>query len=209
MQRELFFLVMVSGVQACGNGSSSDSVDSTTISAGGAIAGTGGGTAGGAPSTGGSMSACVASSQIPCACPGGAQGTQICGSSGTLGPCNCDVPAGRLACGGKQCESGGHCTIAGLCPGFLGDCFAKTAGFDACSDYCASKGLGCAEKACNPDGTSFDPPRAFTWVAYTATHSAACASAGTPDLNSQDTCGTPIWLSASMPSDSVVRCCCQ
>jgi len=209
MQRELFILVMVSGVQACGNGSSSDSVDSTTISAGGAIAGTGGGIAGGAPSTGGSMSACVPSSQIPCACPGGAQGTQICGSSGTLGACNCDVPAGRLACGGKQCETGGHCTIAGLCPGFLGDCFAKTAGFDACSDYCASKGLGCAEKACNPDGTSFDPPKAFTWVAYTATHSAVCASAGTPDLNSQDACGTPIWLSASMPSDSVVRCCCQ
>jgi len=210
MRRVFIFVMLACPLSACGNGSDSQPNDPSTIGTGGFVTGSGGaaGVSGGGPSGGGAP-ACAAGTASTCACPNGAVGSQRCDSTGRLGSCVCDTPAGQLACGGKQCRTGGHCTAAGLCPGFLGDCFTKSAGFDACSDYCTSKGLSCAAKACNSDGSSFDPPNAFTWVSYASSHAASCASAGAPDLNGSDTCTTPLWLSAAMPNDSVVRCCCQ
>lgn len=206
----LTFVLAASMLPACGAGSGSEPGDPSANGTGGFVTASGGtaGLAGAAPSAGGATG-CTPGARSPCTCPNGAQGSETCDGAGRPGACACDVPAGQLACGGEQCRTGGHCTIAGLCPGFLGDCFTKSAGFDACSDYCASKGLACAAKACNSDGSSFDPPNAFTWVSYTASHAPACASAGSPDLSGPDTCTTPLWLSAAMPNDSVVRCCCQ
>jgi hypothetical protein len=50
---------------------------------------------------------------------------------------------------------------------------------------------------------------AFTSVSFRAPNAAACSASGIPDNETQESCGAIIWLSAAMPADALVRCCCR
>src|SRR5689334_16492985 len=128
MGRAFIVVLAALALSACGNESSDPG--SGISGAGGFVGAGGGGPAAGGlgTATGGASAACSPGQRSACACSNGTQGNQTCDATGRFGACACDAPQGSLVCGGKQCRTGGHCTVAGLCPGFLGDCFPKTAG---------------------------------------------------------------------------------
>jgi hypothetical protein len=188
MYRELLFTVAATcALCGCGSASSTDPSDPYSTASGGVAAASGGALGSGGTGVGGSNA-----STGGLAASGGAP----------------DLPAGQLVCGGGQCRSGGHCTIAGLCPAFFSDCFTHAAGLDTCDVFCQSKGLTCAARACNADGTPFDPPKGYTWASYPASRAAECGTSAFPALFGQDECIAPIWQNAK-PLDDVVRCCCR
>jgi hypothetical protein len=172
-------------VIACGSDAGSEPSDPY------ALGSAGGAGAGGVAAAGGSV---------------GGGGVSAGGLSATGG--SPDLPAGQLVCGGRQCKSGGHCTATALCPGFFSDCFDHSAGLDTCGVFCQSKGLTCASRSCNSDGTGFDAPQGFTWGSYPAARKAECGTASYPAQFGQDECTAPIWQNAK-PFDDVVRCCCR
>jgi hypothetical protein len=182
----LFAVAATCALCGCGNGSSSDPGDPNSTGSGGFVTATGG-----AAGLGGAAGSAAVSS-------GG-----ITASGGAP-----DLPAGQLSCGGRLCRTGGHCTTTGLCPGFFSDCFTHSAGLDTCDVFCQSKGLTCAARACNSDGTGFDPPQAYTWASYPASRSAECGTSAYPALFGQDECIAPIWQNGK-PDTDVVRCCCR
>lgn len=167
----------------------------------------------------GALSACGnggASSPEPTALGGaGSGGTPSSGGRGSGGAAGLPaasgglpaVPQGQLVCGGKQCHAGGRCAADGKCPAFLGDCFSTKDHLDTCEADCSAHGFVCAAQSCNMDGSP--APAAFSSVSFRAAHAAACSASGVPDNETEDPCGSIIWLSPAKPQDDLVRCCCR
>ncbi len=91
---------------------------------------------------------CTPGTQVACACPGAAQGVQVCAAGGTLGPCACGdagtTPAGpgayEACTPGQVCGGGTACASAS---------FTSGGAANLCTTTC-SIGVACPDAGTNP-----------------------------------------------------------